>query len=321
MAKNTSLEALIVIVVSILLTHPSTCQFINSTSTSLSNSITPSILNLLDFSVNAISDVFTTINQVVTYLDLPVAIFYLLILCGSLGILVGVKYGTKNISNIVFKILCWSIYALPQWIVLGIAVGVEISVILFINLTLIIPLASLQWLRDQQAVIRWKVRFMGFQVRALLSDLFESMFGGVIGQTLIAIVDGVCDVLYLWKRQGYCGMLQIFVLIPGMVLAMFVNMVMYFVFFLPVARLVIIWDFFISESTRSTNKDFSDYCDAGMGEENGIHRTSLCMSEAISDLDLDSGEEENETETDSETCINLEGGEKTASLLYPHKSV
>lgn len=154
---------------------------------------------------------------------------------------------------------------------------------------------------------------MVFPMQVLISDLLEVIFDNMIGDAVISILVGIWDTFCHWKRQGHGGILQALVLIPGLVLAMSVNMVMYFVFFLPVTGLAIIWDLFFAELVEVVGEDSSE-CWSEMdmnGPGNGKYTPSLCMSEDISDLDLD--DDGTDSDPDSGGYASFAGEEKTTS--------
>jgi hypothetical protein len=98
-----------------------------------------------------------------------------------------------------------------------------------------------------------------------------------------------------WKRQGYGIALRTLVLLPGLVLAMTVNLVMYILVFLPVVCLSQIWDFYFAERIEELH-------------EGNFPQGSICKFESIPELDLnDEGDESGEnrkngTNAESGSC-------------------
>jgi hypothetical protein len=93
--------------------------------------------------------------------------------------------------------------------------------------------------------------------------------------TIAAIVTSISATYSNWTRQGHCRVIRFMVLVPGFIFAMFVNAVMYILFFLPVTCLATIWEnFFVDHTTEIGNNTGGD----GEG------------AETMSELDLNDGE-------------------------------
>jgi hypothetical protein len=92
-----------------------------------------------------------------------------------------------------------------------------------------------------------------------------------VALTIAAIVTSISATYSNWTRQGHYRVIRFMVLVPGLIFAMFVNAVMYILFFLPITCLATIWDYFVVEHTTEIGNSTG-----GDGEG----------AETISELDL-----------------------------------
>lgn len=131
--------------------------------------------------------------------------------------------------------------------------------------------------------------YFGLNIFMTVTDIqiqLVSRMAGVLKMvvvTMAANVAGISATYSNWKRQGHYKAIRFMVLIPGLIFALFVNAVMYVLFFLPITCLAKIWDHFFVE--RNTE----------IGNNAGEHGDG---AETISELDLNDG--------GNDTGLNLE---------------
>lgn len=216
---------------------------------------------------------------------------------------------SKSIRSFVSRIIQWSIYSLPQLVFLVIYIGMELAIILCLEITLSFPIACFcffkLWTRRirgtietlstrklaQRLVCAPIVRFSK-TVKALASAI---MFVSITISTLVAT--SLSRISAHWKQQRYGKALQTMMLMPGLAFAMSINFVMYILLFLPGICLAQIRGFFLGQVTELRAEDFIEdlYLSMTLATD-GTRRCSICSSEEISELDLNHHKESCETE-------------------------
>lgn len=160
---------------------------------------------------------------------------------------------------------------------------------------------------------------MTLNIRGSIATWLQTTSRYVIVDAIISVVAGISATLYHCRRHGYRETFRALILAPGLIFALSVNVVMYFLLFLPVMGLAKVWDTFFVEHIEVIKDGCSEDFHAGeiIQMESGMRRPSVCMSETISELDLNNcGEEQG---THSETEKRIKGEEKFFSLLSLRK--
>jgi hypothetical protein len=294
MANAISRALLLFFFVSTLLSLPATWKLINFFAVSV-NPITYTAAYLLKLMAQLFTDLLTSVSQAIAYLGLPLTIACSLVLGGTLGILAGApEYGFNTPWYSIMQIPDRSIYTLLHHIIHGLTIGMEVFIILCINVGLFLPFASLRWIFEQPARIQTKLRAICLILGAMASAWIENLPHGIIVDRIVLVVTRIFGTLCHWRRQGYWRIFGALVLIPGLVFAMLANVAMCFLRFSPLRVLTKVWDFGFGEGREIIGDDDSKdlHISGVITPDKGMRRASICGSEVISELDLDNGAED-----------------------------
>jgi hypothetical protein len=294
MANAISRALLLCFFVSTLLSLPATWKLINFFADS-ANSITCTVAYLLKLMAQLFTDLLTSVSQVIAYLGLPLAITCSLVFGGTLGILAGTaKYGFNNPGYFMMQIPDRSIYTLVRHIIHGLSMGMEVFIILCMNVGLFLPFASLRWIFEQPARVQTRLRAICLMLGAMASAWIENLPRGMIVEWIVLIITEILGTLCHWRRHRYWRIFGALVLIPRLVFAMLAKVAMCFLRFSPLKVLTKVWDFCFGEGMENIGDDDSEdfHISGVITPVKGMRRASICGSEVISELDLDDGAEE-----------------------------
>lgn len=291
-----------------------------SASASLSKLITDTLTNLSNNAImvgaNLLAVIVQQWTEAVGYLGVPIALLYLLSLFVIIGILVGVVvHGAKGIWKFLSKVPHWAFYTFPSSIFLAVSIGIELAVIFCISIALFLILTCPKWIFELPTRTRGKFTLLCNRIQVVSPAWLHTMCRHWVVKALVYILvvlprnflewlsNSVSTASAVWNRQGHNGVLQFFVLIPGLAFALAINMIAYILLFLPITGLAAIWDRFFLEHPKLTSDN--------MMATDDPRRISICLSDDISELNLDLEEDDNGTYYE-----NIQVVENGAAMQY-----
>jgi len=106
--------------------------------------------------------------------------------------------------------------------------------------------------------------YLGLNPLTKLADIeidLLIMVAGVLKMVVLTIAATVASISATysnWTHQGHYRVIRFMVLVPGLIFAMFVNAIMYILFFLPATCLATVWEHFFVEHTTEIGNTGGD---------------------------------------------------------------